>query len=102
MNITPEWVEDLPQDIDGMKIYKIKCLLRELVLKSQDLRYFKMHSLKSKDLIGTQKVGKCISNMYCPYDDCPFKLPAYGKRNTSNFLSIDGCKICFSYGHDAN
>ena len=28
VNIAPEWVEDLPQDIYGMKIYKIKFLLR--------------------------------------------------------------------------
>ena len=34
MNIVPEWVEDLPQNIDGMKIYKIKCLPRELIHKA--------------------------------------------------------------------
>ena len=43
MNIAPEW-KDLPQDIYGMKIYKMKCLPREWVQKSQDLRYFTMHS----------------------------------------------------------
>ena len=71
VNIVPEWVEDLPQDIDGMKIYKIKCLPRELVQKRQDLRYSKTHSLNRKGLIGKMKVGRCIRNLYYPYDDCP-------------------------------
>ena len=31
MNIAPELVDNLPQDIDGMKIYKLKCLPRESV-----------------------------------------------------------------------
>ena len=61
-----------------------------------------MHSSKRKDLIGTTKVGRCMGNLYCPYDDFPFKLPAAGQRNTSNFQNVDGCKICFSCGHDAN
>ena len=26
INIAPEWVDHLPDDIDGMKIFKIKCL----------------------------------------------------------------------------
>ena len=34
MNIAPESVEDLSQDIDGMKIYKIKCLPREWIHKA--------------------------------------------------------------------
>ena len=37
MNIVPEWVEDLPQDINGMKSYKMKCSPREWVQKTQDL-----------------------------------------------------------------
>ena len=60
MNIAPEWVEDLPQDIDGMNIFKIKYFLREWVEKTQDLRYFKRHSSSRKGLIGTRKVGRCV------------------------------------------
>ena len=92
-----EWVDHLPYNIDGLKLYKIKCSLQEWVQKSQDLRYFKMHSLRKKDLIGTGKVGKCIRNLYCSYDDCPFKLSAEGKRNTTNFQNVDGHKVCFSF-----
>ena len=39
-----EWVDELPHDINGFKLYKIKCLPQEWVQKSQDLRYFKMHT----------------------------------------------------------
>ena len=38
-----EWVDDLPHDIDGSKLHKIKCSPKEWAQKSQDLRYFKMH-----------------------------------------------------------
>ena len=31
INIAPEWVNNLPDNIDGMKIFKIKCLPREWV-----------------------------------------------------------------------
>ena len=78
MNIAPEWMEELPWDIDGMKIYKIKCLPREWAQKSQDLRYFKMLSTKRKYLIGTGKVGRYTDNLYCPFEKCPFKLSAHG------------------------
>ena len=83
VNIAPEWMEDLLQDIDGMMIYKIKCLPREWVHKSQDLRYIKMYFSKRKDLIGTRKVERCIRNLYCPYDDCSFNYSANGKGTHS-------------------
>ena len=51
-----EWVDDLPHDIDGFKLHKIKCSPQEWVQKYQDLRYFKMHTLRRKDVIGTRKV----------------------------------------------
>ena len=57
-----------------------------------------MHSLKRKDLIGTRKVTRCIWNLYCPYDDCPFNLSTDGKRNTSNFQNVDGCKMGLGQG----
>ena len=102
VNIPPELVKNLPQNIDCMKIYKIKCLPREWVQNSQNLSYFKMHSSKRKELTGTRKVRRFIRNPYCPYDGCPFNLSADGKRNTLNFQNVDGCKISFSCGHVAN
>ena len=102
VNTAAEWVDNLPQDIDELKLYKIKCVPREWVQKSLDLRYFKMHSFRKKDLIGTRKVRRCIRNLYCSYDDYPFKLSAEGKRNTSSFQNVDECKISFSCGNVAS
>ena len=83
MNIAPEWMKNLPQGISGMKIYKMKCLPRDWIQKSQDLRYVKMYSLRRKGLIGTRKVGRCIVNLYCPYQDCPLKLSTGGRGTLS-------------------
>ena len=47
----------------------MKCLMRECVQKTWDLRYFKMHSSRRKGLIGTRNVRRCISSLCCPYDD---------------------------------
>ena len=55
-----------------------------------------MHFSRSKDLIEMRKVERCIGNLYCAYDVCPFKLSAEGKRNTTNCQNVDGLKICFS------
>ena len=74
-------MDHLPDDIDGMKIYKIKCL-------SSDIRYLKMHSSQRKGLIGMRKVGRCTVNLYYPYDECPFKLSADEERNRSYYRML--------------
>ena len=88
VNTAAEWVDDLPHEIDGLKLYKMNSFPQEWAQKSQDLRYFKMHSFRRKDLIGQGKVGRCTRNLYCSYDDCPFKLSVEGKRNTFNFQAF--------------
>ena len=60
VNIAEERVDDLSCNIDVLKLYKVKCSQQEWVQKNQDFRYFKMHSLRRKDLIGTRKVERCI------------------------------------------
>ena len=96
-----EWVDELPHDIDSFKLYKIKCSPREWVQKSQDLRSFKMNTLRGKDLIGMRKVGRCIISLYCMSNDCPFKHSSEGKVNTTNFQNVGGHKVCFSCGNIA-
>ena len=92
-----ECVDQLPHDIDGFKLYKIKCSQQEWVEKSQDLQYFKMNTLRRKDLIGTRKVGRCLGSLYCMSAHCPFKCSAEGQPNTMNFQNVSGHKVCFSY-----
>ena len=93
-----ECVDELPHDIDGFKLYKIKCSPQEWVQKSQDLRYFKMNTSRRKELIGTRKVGRCLGGLYCMSANCPFKHSAEGKSNTTNFQNVSRHKVCFSCG----
>ena len=51
MNIVSERVDDLPEDIDGMKIFKMKSSPKDWIQKMYDLRFFKMHSSNRKGLI---------------------------------------------------
>ena len=96
-----ESVDELPPDIDGFKLYKIKCLPQEWVQKSQNLGYFKINTSRRKDLIGIRKVGRYIGSLYFMSDDCPFKHSAEGKLNTANFQNVGGHKVCFSCGNIA-
>ena len=102
MTIAQGWVDDPTEDIDGIKILKINCLMREWFKERHGLRYSKMYSSRRKGLIGAIKVGRSIGNLYCHYDECPFNLSADGKRNTLNLQNVDTHKICFGCGHIAN
>ena len=73
----------LPEYIDVIKIFKMKCLPRYWVKKACDLGFFLIHSSRTKGLIGTNMVWVCTGNLYCSYDNCPFKLSTSEKRNTS-------------------
>ena len=92
----------LPEDIDGMMIFKIKCLPKDWFERTHDLRYFRMHSSKKKCLIRMGKIERCIDILCCSFNKHTFKVLTRGKRNTSNFQSIEGYKICFSYGKFSN
>ena len=96
INTEAECVDELPHDIDGFKLYKIKCSPQEWVQKSQDLWYFKMNTLRRKELIGTQKVGRCLGSLYCMSANCPFKHSAEGQSNMTNFQNVSSHKVCFS------
>ena len=91
-----ECVDEMPHDIDGFKLYKIKCSPQEWVEKSKDLQHFKMNTLGRKDLIGTRKVGRCQGSLYCMSAQCPFKCSAEGTPNTMNFQNVSRHKVCFT------
>ena len=101
VNVGAEWVDDLPHDIHGLKLYKIKFSPWEGVQKSPGSEVLQEAFLE-KDLIRARKVERGIRNWHFSYDDCPFKLSAEGKVNTSNFQNVDWYKICFSCGNVAS
>ena len=98
INTEAECIDELPHDINGFKLYKIKCSPQEWVQKSQDLRYFKMNTSRRKELIGTRKVGRCLVGLYCMSADCPFKHSAGGKSDMMNCQNVSSHKVCFSCG----
>ena len=49
-----EPVDELPHDIDGFKLYIIKCSYQEWVENTQDLWHLKINKSRRKDLIGTR------------------------------------------------
>ena len=102
LKMEAEWVNELPHDINGFKLYEIKCSPQEWVQKSKNLWYFKMNTLRRKDLIGTRKVGRCIRSLYCMSNDCLFKHSVEGKSNMTNFQNVSGHKVCFSCGNVAS
>ena len=102
LKMEAEWVNEVPHDINGFKLHKIKCSPQEWVQKSQDLRYFKMNTLRRKELTETRKVGRCIRSLFCMSADCPFKHSAEGKLNTRNFQNVSRHKVCFSCGNVAS
>ena len=40
-------------------------------------------------------IWRCIGNLYCTSDDCPFKHSVKGKWNTMNCQNVSGHKVCF-------
>ena len=96
INTEAECVDELSHDIDGFKLYQIKCSPQEWVQKSQDLQYFKMNTSRRKELIGMRKVGRCLGSLYCMSANCPFKCSAEGQSNTTNFQNVGSHKVCFS------
>ena len=58
--------------------------------------YFKMNTLRRKELIGTRKVGRCLGGLHCMSTDCPFKHSTGGKSNMTNFQNVSRLKVCFS------
>ena len=89
INTEAECVDELSHDIDGFKLYKIKCSPKKWVQKSQDLQYFKMNTLRRKELIGTRKVVRCLGSLYCMSANCPFKHSAEGHIKHDEFLECE-------------
>ena len=77
-----EWVDELPCDIDGLKLYKIKMFITRMGSEKPGSEVLQNAHIE-KDLIGTRNVGSCIGNLYCASDDCPFKHSAEGKSNNT-------------------
>ena len=72
-NVTPQKVDHLPHNIDGLKVYFINIAEDEDHKKKYvDGRYFKLTNTTRKGFEGDRKIGKCLGNYICHNPECPF------------------------------
>ena len=94
-NVTPQKVDYLPHNIDGLKVYCINIAEDEDHKKKYvDGRYFKLTNTTRKGFEGDRKIGKCLGNYICHNPECPF-LKEAGHPNTHQFIGRKE-KFCFS------
>ena len=93
-------MDDLTHDIYRFKVYKIT--FTTMGLEKQGSEVLQNALLQKEGPHRKRKVGRCIGNLYCTFDECPFKLSAEGKQSTTNFQNVDGHKVCFSCGNVAS
>ena len=100
-DVKPEYVDRIPEDIDGSKVYIIDNVEEdEWVDRQKDLRHFAMRMSYQKSFPGTRKVGWCEGSFICINPKCVF-LDMSTKRNTAYFTKkrdIDE-PLCFTCGH---
>jgi hypothetical protein len=90
---TVEKADTCPHNIDGCKIYHIRCTVENHNTKVRDGRYFPMAKSNTKSAT-FDKIGRCKGHMECSNKDCPF-IQTSGKPNTHQFSLYDKGKFCF-------
>ena len=109
----PEWcfwnqvakqVPHVPDDIDGMCLFAIKCTEDNWLQVTRDRRYFNMNSTKRLDFKGLRRVGWCEGSWVCLNEDCNFiRSSPVGEPNRSSFhiYGKRGNRQCVTCGHYA-
>ena len=70
-DITPKQVHEIPWEINGNVIYKMKCSENNLVRDTTDGRWFHLKNSGKVGLNGIRKVGSCHGSLICTYENCP-------------------------------
>ena len=90
-------VEEIPWDISGDIVYKVKCTEANYISTYRDGRWFKLKNSDRKGLNGYRKTGTCQGSLICARPDCP-KLTAENIVNTIDFKRIGdnmfACNCC--------
>ena len=82
--IIPEQVDLIPWDIDGDKVYHVKCEEKDYIEKYADGRWFVLRNSSNQGLNGHRKTGLCAGSLICECADCS-KLATDGVVNTIDF-----------------
>ena len=82
--IIPEQVDLIPWDIDGDKVYHVKCEEKDYIEQYADGWWFVLHNSSQQGLNGHRKMGLCLGSLICEHPDCS-KLATDGVVNTIDF-----------------
>ena len=96
-----QYVEDIPWDINGDIVYKVKCTEENWIEKYEDGRWFFLRNSTRNGLKGYRKTGKCLGSFICKEGDCP-KLTSEDVVNTVDFRRVSkNVYACACCGHTA-
>ena len=91
-------VEEIPWNINGNVIYKIKCTEKNYIDKYQDGHWFTLRNSSRNNLNGNRSTGKCQGSYICKNPECS-KLQCKDTVNTIDFKHKgEGIRICGSCG----
>ena len=99
-DVTTEEVEELPWDIDGNAVYKMKCEEGFWIDSVPDGHWWKVVQSSRKDLKGERKFATCLGSFICNNPQCP-KYKTEKVKNMMDFTCRPKgryiCKICGYY-----
>ena len=101
-DITPEKVNKIPGDIDGMVYYEVTTDDLKWKNDTSDLHYFAMSTTsKSGFPRGTTKIGTCTGSWLCPNDSCSFMATSHNRQRNRVNMKVDPkdrmeriCELC--------
>ena len=97
--IEPERVDSIPEDINGLKVYKMKASKATYMKQARDKRHFYISTSTKKTFNGIRCLGKCSEYYVCPNADCPYVTTTRNRvTNTNLWNYVDKKKICHSCG----
>ena len=99
-NINGQYVKQIPDLINGLKLYVVNTTLEDYSDDTADLQYFDMKTSSKAKYAGIQKGGICQGSWECPNPHCTFKaLSVNNQLNRVSWLNVRGyknLKICDS------
>ena len=92
--VMPQEVEQVPWDIDGNVIYKMKCEDDFWIDSVSDGHWWKVVQSSRKDLQGERKFATCLGSYICNNPECP----KYTTEKVKNLMDFKhGPKVSYTY-----
>ena len=95
-----EYVNELPYDIDGCRVYKVPFSKSDRMKSSKDGRLWKTWvTSNTKSFVGIRRKCTCLGTWICNNDSCPF-INMYDGKNMVQFHKNGDCRVCGSKGSE--